>query len=137
VDWITDNIAIGNYLDARNEELLSTQKIASILSLDGGLAGIEPKKLGVRRIEIRKLHDGAENHPEAFLSTLRVLHKLVLESPPVMVQCHAGRSRSIILVAGFLMMTHGLTSKQAIEQVASKREIGITPGIEKLLDYIV
>src|SRR5262245_18903366 len=103
MDWITDKIAIGNYLDARNVQLISDEKISSILCLDGELAGIKPKDLGVRRIEIKRLQDNSGNHPDAFITTVKVLQNMVLTASPVMVQCHAGRSRSVIVVAGFLM----------------------------------
>ena len=35
MDWITDQIAIGNYLDAQDLELLRREGIAPILCLDG------------------------------------------------------------------------------------------------------
>src|SRR5580704_14351230 len=118
MDWITDKIAIGNYLDAKDSELISKEKIASILSLDGGLLGMKPQELGVRRIETNKLEDNSKNHPETFLAAVRLLQKMVLDSSPVMVQCHAGRSRSVIVVAGFLMASSGITAKEAIAKVA-------------------
>ena len=136
MDWITDKIAIGNYLDAKNVELISKEKIASILSLDGTLLGVAAKELGVKRIEVRKLQDNADNHPDTFLVAVRMLQKMVLDSPPVMVQCHAGRSRSVILVAAFFMISTGMTSEEAIAKVSTKREIGITPGLEKMLSFV-
>ena len=58
---------------------------------------------------------------------------LVQERSPVLVQCHAGRSRSVMLVAGYLMQTEGYSVDQAIGLVEQKRGIAITPGIESVL----
>ena len=45
VDWITDKIAIGNYIEAADVELLRQKKFASALSLDGSLHGKAPADL--------------------------------------------------------------------------------------------
>lgn len=37
VDWITPEIAIGNYVDAKDKDLLRREKFRSALSLDGTL----------------------------------------------------------------------------------------------------
>lgn len=55
---------------------------------------------------------------------------------PVLVQCHAGRSRSVITVAGYLMLSQKLEAEEAIALVASKRESNITPGLEAILDKL-
>ncbi|EEF60449.1 dual specificity protein phosphatase family protein [Pedosphaera parvula] len=137
MDWITDKIAIGNSLDAKNVELLKKEGVKSILSLDGTPAGIEPKELGVKRIVIRKLQDGLQNQPAEFLDAVNELKRLVVETGPVLVQCRAGRSRSVILVAAYFMRSLGISAREAIAKVAAKRKPGITPGIEKLLDHVV
>jgi hypothetical protein len=136
MDWITDHIAIGNYLDVRDKELIAKEKFASVLSLDGSLLGVKPENLGVRKIESKKLEDNSGNSREDFLGAVRTLQKLVFDVPPVLVQCHAGKSRSVIVVAGFFMSSSGISAKEAIAKVAAKREIGITPGVEKLLSFI-
>ena len=51
----------------------------------------------------------------------------------LLVQCHAGRSRSVIVVAAHLMRTERLRPEEALERVAARREVAITPGIERLL----
>jgi protein-tyrosine phosphatase len=137
MDWITNKIAIGNYLDAKDVELLKREGVKSILSLDGTPAVIEPKELGVRKIVIRRLQDGAETPRSEFLETVNQLRSLVTENGPVLVQCRAGRSRSVVLVAAYFMTSLGISAKEAIARVAAKRKIGITPGTEKLLNHVV
>lgn len=137
VDWITDTIAIGNYLEAQDQQLLQSQSIASVLSLDGTLRGVDAASLGLREIEIVPLEDRPGNDPRLFRRAIDALARLVGEAPPVLVQCHAGRSRSVVVVAGHLVGALGIEAEEAIAQVSAKREIAITPGLEQLLETLV
>lgn len=136
VDWITDQIAIGNYLDALDVELIRRSGLSSALSLDGTLHGKEPADCGLRRIEIVMLEDAPGNEPRLFLRAVESLADLVKESSPVLVQCHAGRSRSAVVVAGYLVRVCGMNSEEALSLVAAKRAIAVTSGVERLLDYL-
>jgi protein-tyrosine phosphatase len=136
VDWITDQIAIGNYLDALNVELIRSSKFGSALSLDGILHGKDPAEFGLRRIETVMLEDAPGNDPRLFRRAVQHLTDLVNETPPVLVQCHAGRSRSAVVVAGYLIKIGGMDSDEALSLVAAKREIAITAGVERLLEHL-
>lgn len=136
MNWITDHIAIGNYLNANDAGLLQQQGIASILCLDGCLKGRPPESLGVRAIRVMPLHDGAGNAPDRFLQIVQALARLVATHPPVLVQCHAGRSRSVVVVAGYLMTLRGLQPDEALRWVAAKREAEVTAGLEALLWHL-
>ena len=136
MDWITDEIAIGNYLDALDTELIRRERIRSALSLDGTLHGKEPSECGLQRIEVVPLEDALGNEPQLYRLAVGFLTELVREAPPVLVQCHAGRSRSVVVVAGYLVTAHGLAQEEALTFVASKREVAVTPGLELLLDYL-
>ncbi len=136
MDWITDQIAIGNYLDAVDAELLRREGMQSALSLDATLHGRDPASLGLRRIEVVSLEDAPGNDPRLFRRAIEFLSELVEQAPPVLVQCHAGRSRSAVVVAGYLMQSQELDSHAAIELVAAKREIAITAGVERLLEHL-
>jgi protein-tyrosine phosphatase len=136
MDWITDKIAIGNYLDALDAELLAQEGLASALSLDGTLYNKDPSQCGLKRIEVVRLEDAPGNEARLFRQAVECLAGLVREAPPVLVQCHAGRSRSAVVVAGYLMLERGLLAEDALALVASKREINVTAGVERLLDYL-
>ncbi len=136
VDWITDTIAIGNYLDALDADLLRREKIASALSLDAVLYGKEPSEYGLKRIEVVPLEDALGNEPRLYRLAVDYLRELVQVAPPVLVQCHAGRSRSAVVVAGYLATARGIDPEEALRFVASKREIAVTPGLERLLDFL-
>jgi|WetSurMetagenome_2_1015567.scaffolds.fasta_scaffold204986_2 protein-tyrosine phosphatase len=136
MNWITEQIAIGNYLDAQDVELLRREGIGSILSLDGTLAGRVPAELGLRKIAVVKLQDGPGNAPDMFFRAVDTLSRLVSTSPPVMVQCHAGRSRSAVIVAGHFVKTRGILPDEALRLVAAKRELQVMPGLDSMLWHL-
>jgi protein-tyrosine phosphatase len=136
MDWITNEIAIGNYLEALDLDLLQREKLRSALSLDGTLYGKRPEDVGIERIETVRLEDAPGNELRLFRLAVATLGVLVKGAPPVLVQCHAGRSRSAVVVAGHLMLAHDMSSDKALELVAAKRQIAITAGVERLLDSL-
>jgi protein-tyrosine phosphatase len=136
VDWITDEIAVGNYLEALDIELLQRDRFASALSLDGTLYGKDPADCGLRRIEVVRLEDAPGNDFRLFKLAVDNLVELVRDAPPVLVQCHAGRSRSAVVVAGYLVTARGIDPEEALRFVAGKREIAVTLGLEQLLDSL-
>ena len=133
MDWIEEDIAIGNFVEAKDVELLEKASISSALSLDGTLSGVQPQSLKLKRIEVVRLEDGPGNDLRLFHMAINALDELVRTAPPVLVQCHAGRSRSVVMVAAHLMKRLSIDAPTALARVASKREIAITPGLERLL----
>jgi protein-tyrosine phosphatase len=136
VDWIEQDIAIGNFVEAKEMELLEKASISSTLSLDGTLSGVKPETLKLKKIEVVRLEDGPGNDLRLFKMAVSALDELVRRAPPVLVQCHAGRSRSVVVVAAHLMKRLGIDAPTALARVASKREISITPGLEELLEKL-
>lgn len=137
MDWITDEIAIGNYLDAVDPDVLRAESIRSILGLTRSLQGANPALLGVEAIEVFPLEDGPNNDEALFRQIIETLARLVRDAAPVLVHCHAGRSRSVVVVAGYLMASLGITAQDALDRVAAKRDAAVTPGVERLLDLLV
>ncbi len=113
MDWITNEIAVGNYLEALNLELLGREKFVSALSLDGTLHGKDPAEFGLQRIEVVRLEDAPGNEPRLFRLAVDYLSELVRDAPPVLVQCHAGRSRSAVVVAGYFVAARGTNPEEA------------------------
>lgn len=77
--------------------------------------------------------DGPENNFDAFRKLVQDLIEMVEGSPPVLVHCHAGRSRSVTVVAGYLVKTKGWTPHAAYEFIASKRETAVQDGLPLLV----
>jgi protein-tyrosine phosphatase len=137
MNWITDAIAIGNYLEAQDAALLRQEGIGSVLSLDRTLQGRNPAELGLKAIEAVPLEDGPGNDARLFRRAVDALAGLVRDRGPVLVQCHAGRSRSAVVVAGYLMESLGIEADEALARVAAKREVAVTVGLERLLDGLL
>ena len=133
MDWISDSIAIGNYLDATDTALHRAEGIRSLLCLDGKLRPGDAARLELDGLVSVPLIDGDGNRPEAFESAVRAVERLATLRPKLLVQCHAGRSRSVIVVAAHLMRTQRLRPQDALQQIAERRDVAITPGIERLL----
>jgi protein-tyrosine phosphatase len=136
MDWITETIAIGNYLDAQDKDLLRRESVVSVLCLDRTLEGKTAAAFGLKAIEVVPLEDAPGNDPQFFLLAVQTLSRLAKQHGRVLVQCHAGRSRSAVVVAGHLMKVLGIDADQALARVAAKREIAVTAGVERLLDSI-
>lgn len=130
------NIAIGNYLDAQDADLLQREGIRSVICLDRTLQGKNPADLGLKIIEAIPLDDGPGNDLRLFERAVDALATLRCNAGPVLVQCHAGRSRSAVVVAGHFMKTLGIDADDALARIAVKREIAVTAGLERLLESI-
>jgi len=133
MDWITDNIAIGNYLDAEDSELRRASGIRSMICLNGRLRGVRPEDLDLDALENYDLKDGPGNDPTIFQRAVESVSGFSSRYAKLLVQCHAGRSRSVVVVAAHLMLVHRWSAKDALAYVASKRESSVTAGLEKLL----
>jgi dual specificity phosphatase 12 len=136
VDWITDEVAIGNYLEALDAALLKHQGFRSVLSLDGTLTEQHAAQFGLSEVVSYRLIDGPGNDLRVFRLAIEDLKRLAASHSPVLVQCHAGRSRSAVVVAAHLMEAYGLNPDQAIALVASKREINVTSALVDLLHKV-
>lgn len=137
MDWIVENIAIGNYLDARDRDAISAAGIKSIVSLDGSLVGVDAEELGVDAIYAAELIDGPGNSLQSFRSAVGRLEYFVLSCPPVLVQCHAGQSRSVSVVAAYLVRQRGLKVAEAYSEIARHRETNVMPALVSLVARLV
>lgn len=129
MDWVHGEIAIGHVHDSQNRGLLEAQGIQAILSLDGSAKGRSAEDYGVRELVALSLIDGPGNDPRHIQWAVDSLERLVDDSPPVLVHCHAGRSRSAVVVARFLMKRYGLSRDQALGQIAGRRDIQVSDGL--------
>ncbi len=133
MNWITKNIAIGNYLDAKNVQLLKEEKIKAILSLDGSTEISNTSDLGVKKIETYRLIDGAGNDLRIFQRAVDELERLVEKYKKVLVHCHAGKSRSVVITAGYLMKVKHLEADEALAKVTALRKSQVSPELVDLL----
>ena len=133
MDWITDTIAIGTFLEARNHALRVAAGIRSIICLDAVLRDPDESSLDVDDYEVIDFADGPGNDPRLFDQAVRLVGVLSEQSPKLLVHCRAGRSRSVVVVAGYLMRERRWSCDEAITFIGGRRDIELTPGIEGLL----
>ena len=136
MDWVTDEIAIGNCLEAQDTTLLRREGIRSVLCLDRTLQDQDAVSYGLEAIRCIALEDGPGNDARLFRRAVDTLTDLCQSNGPVLVQCHAGRSRSVVVVAGYLMQALGIDAGEALARIAAKREVAVTAGLERLLDSL-
>lgn len=135
VTWITDQVAITNFLTAHSKEPLAQHQVRAVLCLDQTLEGCPPEERGLSCLRVVHLIDG-HNEMHRFKHAVATLEKLVAEHQRVLVHCRAGRSRSIAVVAGYLMKALGVEAEEALARVRAKREAAIAPELVRLLDAL-
>ena len=119
--FITDTIAIGNFLDAQDHAALQEAGIRSILCLNGLLSGLQPDDLGVEAMTCFNFTDGSGNDPQLFDRAVKIVGQYAQQNPKLLVHCHAGKSRSVMVVASHLVRQHQWDLRQALEFIQAKR----------------
>ena len=127
MDWITEHIAIGNFVDARE---LKKGEVNAILCLIDNCCSEDNEEFD---IVVIPLVDAAGNDRRNFKDATDYIDDIVSNEEKILVHCHAGRSRSVCIVARYFMIKEGLTSHQALARIEAKREIYLSPGIEEIL----
>ena len=133
MDWITDKVAIGNRIDAHDPKLRQQFGFLGLISLDGSMTNEKALALGYDDWVCASMVDGPGNDLSAFKKLVQDLMDMVEGSAPVLVHCHAGRSRSVTVVAGYLVKTHGWSTQAAYDFIASKRETAVQDGLPQLV----
>ena len=128
MDWITNKIAIGNFVDVKNLK----DEVDAILCLKPDCCDENSKEFDVLAIP---LIDGAGNDKRLFEDAVQYITDVVSDGDRILVHCHAGRSRSVCIVARYFMVKDGLTRNQALTKIEEKREIYLSPGIEEIFDF--
>lgn len=129
MDWITRNIAIGKFIDAKNAD---PKRIDAILCLiDDCCSEDNP----IIDIVSAPLLGGAGNDKRVIKDCLDFIDDVVSANEKILVHCHAGRSRSVCIVARYFMKKERMKSHEALAIIETKREIYLSPGIEELLEY--
>jgi protein-tyrosine phosphatase len=134
MDWITDEVAIGSRIDAHDATLRANAGFAAVVSLDGSMTDENAEALGYDDWVMATLIDGAGNSFDLYQRLVNTLVDMAEGSPPVLVHCHAGRSRSVAVVAGYLVKTRGMLPKAAFDFIAGKRETAVQQGLEILVE---
>ncbi len=135
VTWITDKVAITNFFSAHCAESISQNGVRTILCLDRDLQGTPAQERGLECVQVVHLIDG-DNEMRAFREAVDTLKALVGKYGRVLVHCRAGRSRSVAVVAGYLVRTKNLGAHQALDMVKTRRETAVAPELVTLVERL-
>jgi hypothetical protein len=127
LDWITNDIAIGNCDDAVRLIELRHAGIDAILSLTGWPNNAaNPHGIAWRCVE---LIDGEGNEVHRLHEALCHLHEL-LDAGSVLVHCMEGVSRSALVVASYLADKTNRSFEECLQEVArARRGVYLQPGL--------
>lgn len=125
--FITETIAIGDFLDAEDRAVREAAGIRSILCLNGQFTGCTPGDCGVEALTCFNFHDGAGNDPWHFQRAVTLVGRYAFHHPKLLVHCQAGRSRSVMVVAGHLVRQNAWDLRQALEFIQGKRPEIVPP----------
>jgi protein-tyrosine phosphatase len=115
ITYITDEVAIGNSQDsthADNKQFDAVLNVAIDFDIMDGFKWRH--KVG--------LLDGPGNDPLMFASAVILLHSLVRRGKKVLVHCHEGKSRSVMVVAAW-MWARGYEFDATLEQIMKVRGV--------------
>lgn len=131
MDEVINNVWIGNIRDVQQE---STSHVDAIITTCQ--TNVEDN-VSTTNYHHHPLSDGpppSDAHDpgvfdyERFEKIVEQLSTYIENETPVLVHCHAGKSRSAMSVVAALTRTHGMSFNEAFETVSSARTGGINPS---------
>jgi protein-tyrosine phosphatase len=119
ITWITENVAIGEYTDAVNEELLDREEIDCVLSLRFEELQVDPDWYDSMGIDFYRIPTGYFPNSEIIKIELKsaayMLKLLSQKYKRILVHCTAGIDRAPFVVAYYLV-----TKDDEIESISSE-----------------
>lgn len=123
---ITEQIYIGNILDASNRKWLDSHHVTHIINATNDIPNYFPNDFNYLKL-------GLDDHPtqslyEIMEPSYKFIYKAIDNGGTVFIHCHAGKSRSASVVIYFLMKIKGMTYIQALTYIKKYRSI-VEPNI--------
>jgi atypical dual specificity phosphatase len=126
IDKIDDGVFISDFYESFNYEQLDALGIKQILTIGTYLEVERPKRFKTMFISIGDSSD--ENIAQYFDETYDFI-----SSAPTLIHCYKGMSRSVSILAAYLMKKYGLKSEEAIKAVSKHRITNVNPGFRQQL----
>ena len=139
MNFITENIAVGSK-DDLNMERLKKNKVTGILNVAIHLDPSFEVRGERYQIEYHKigLNDNEKNQICTLWSAVYMMEELLTRHKKILVNCRAGASRSVTIVALYLTIVEDMEFDDALKLVKEKRiRRGPMPGILKLAKELV
>lgn len=123
---IINRLYLGNYQAAKDKEFFKDKKIKAVLNCSKDIPSsfLANKDMEYMRIPIDdSLKDIDIEKAYLFMpAAVEFIHKhCAIQKQSVLVHCWAGRQRSGIMVAAYLVAKHGMTPKQACKYIIDRR----------------
>ncbi|MDA1193022.1 MAG: dual specificity protein phosphatase [Candidatus Poribacteria bacterium] len=139
VDFITDRIAIGNWREASDIDLLRDEGVTAVLNVayNIDLMFPEARDENAYAVEYHKvgLIDGMGNHATTLLAAVLTLHQLLDRHERVIVHCQAGISRSVTVVTMYLAGLNDTSFHTTLADVKRKRHPALISHAIQLRDW--
>ncbi|QLH74534.1 MAG: dual specificity protein phosphatase family protein [Methanomassiliicoccales archaeon] len=112
IDWIDDNVAIGNWMDARNVKMLQREGID--LVLDSRVLFDDSKGRSRRTPKVDLIE-----------REVRFILALAGMGAKVLIRCYHGRDRSPFVAMVYISRKLGISHLQAYEMVKERRRMTV------------
>ena len=116
---IIENLWVGAISSSCNREALHEYNIEIIISAFLGSTAEFPYDFNYERAKLRDVED--EDILGDLENLLPIIHKNLLEGKGVLCHCQMGRSRSVTIVAAYLIRYKNMTTDEALAFIKSKR----------------
>jgi hypothetical protein len=130
MDFVTEQIAIGDRNDAADLAQLQAHGITAVLNVARGLDITyegDGEEFPVEYMKVSMI-DGEGNLPTTFAAAVFLLAELCRRHDRVLVNCHGGRSRSASVICIYLATQSGTSFQEAVSRVqAAHAETGPNP----------
>lgn len=117
ITMITDRICIGDSQDGRQVDTVIDSVLNVAIDLDIPLTqgNVYRHKVG--------LLDGPGNDDALLLSAVMVLHALNKRHNRVLVHCHEGKSRSVMVVSAYVAIVGGMEFDKVLKDIMAARGV--------------
>lgn len=130
ITYILDNVAVGNSQDSKN---VKNEQFDAILNV---AIDLDIKDEFKWRHKVGLL-DGPGNHPDMMIAAVLVLHSLVNSNKKVLVHCHAGKSRSVMITSLYVSIAKNLDFDTVLKQVMAQRGVDVyQPALYELVKIV-
>ena len=118
MNYIIDNIFIGNITDAQDDAFLKSLKINVSINCANDLEF----ECDTEIKENFDLIDGPAPQRNTLYQAINKLEDYVKDNRNILLYCHDGLGRSVIVVAGFLAKKHKVSIYRALDKISKRRK---------------
>lgn len=131
---ITDYIWLSGFASACNKDELDTRGIKNVVEVIYGPGEQHPNQ-GITYLLVPVIDDPRVNISIYFDKAADFINKCVQKEESVLIHCVAGKSRSVTIVASYLIKYKNMSATEAIEFLKDKRDVcNPNPGFAQQLE---